>query len=378
MSRTIETLSSLVAMNSVNPTWGGPGEAEVASFLRDALIAAGMETVTDEVLPGRHNVIAKIPGRTSDRAIALEAHMDTVSVGGMTIPPFDPVICEGRMFGRGSCDTKAGLAAMLESILHLKRESLVPPCDVYFFAVVDEEHAFRGALRAIEWLNETKVPLESVVVSEPTSLQLVTANKGVLRFRIETKGKAAHSSKPHLGINAISKMGGVITKVEEFHSSLGKKVHPLLGPATGCISLIEGGDQINFVPESCLLSIDHRLLPGEGAEDVMRRYRDLFRDDPDSVIVRDPDLVDEAMETNAEADVVKVAGSVLAKMGLPNEPVGVPFGCDVTKFSRAGIDGIIFGPGSIDQAHGAVEFVDLEEVDKAFDFYTQFLMNYKT
>jgi acetylornithine deacetylase len=142
--------------------------------------------------------------------------------------------------------------------------------------------------------------------------------------------------------------------------------------------LIEGGDQINFVPESCLLSIDHRLLPGEGAEDVMRRYRDLFRDDPDSVIVRDPDLVDEAMETNAEADVVKVAGSVLAKMGLPNEPVGVPFGCDVTKFSRAGIDGIIFGPGSIDQAHGAVEFVDLEEVDKAFDFYTQFLMNYKT
>ena len=378
MTQLTDTLSSLIATNSVNPVWGGPGEAAVAAFIETALHDAGIEFATDEVLPGRHNVIARIPGKTSDRAIAIEAHMDTVSVGGMTIPPFDPVVKDGRIFGRGSCDTKAGLAAMLEAVIRLKRESLVPPCDVYFLAVVDEEHAFSVALRSIEWLQEKRVPLEAVVVSEPTGLELVTANKGVLRFRIETRGKAAHSSKPHLGVNAISRIADVIKTVEAFHAGLSSKIHPLLGAATGCISLIEGGDQINFVPERCVLSIDHRLLPGETGEGIMKAYRDLFAEDSESVIIHDPDLVDEAMETDPGTAIVGVAATVLSRMGLSGEPVGVPFGCDVTKFSRAGIDGIIFGPGSIDQAHGAVEYVDLEEVEKAFDFYTRFLMNYES
>ncbi|MDF1657427.1 MAG: ArgE/DapE family deacylase [Verrucomicrobiales bacterium] len=377
MNQLNDTLSSLIAINSVNPVWGGPGEAAVAAFIETSLGKAGVEFTTDEVFPGRKNVIAKIPGRTSERAIALEAHMDTVSVGGMTIPPFDPMVKEGRIYGRGSCDTKGGLAAMLETMIYLKEESLVPPCDVYFIAVVDEEHAFSGALRSIEWLREKNIQLESVVVSEPTSLQLVIANKGVLRFQIETLGKAAHSSKPHLGVNAISRIADVIKKVEAFHAGLYSSTHPLLGSATGCISLIEGGDQINFVPERCALSIDHRLLPGESGADVMQAYRDLFAEDSGNVIVHDPDLLDEAMETDSAAEVVRIAVSVLSEMGLPDKPVGVPFGCDVTKFSRAGIDGIIFGPGSIDQAHGAVEYVDLKEVEKAFDFYIRFLMNYE-
>lgn len=378
MSRLQTTLSSLVAINSVNPEWDGPGEGGVVRFLLESLEAAGVEVFTDEVLPGRENVVARIPGADSQRAIALEAHMDTVSVGGMTIPPFDPVVREGRLYGRGACDTKGGLAAMLEAVISLKSRSLTPPCDVYLFAVVDEEHAFRGALRAIAWLREKEIPLEAVVVAEPTGLRLVTANKGVLRFRIETVGKAAHSSKPHLGVNAISKMAEVIAKVERWHAELGAGKHPLLGPATGCISLIEGGDQINFVPERCRISIDHRLLPGESGTGVMASYRRLCEDVPGGVVVQEPDLVDEAMETAADAPVVRSASSVLRAMNLPADPVGVPFGCDVTKFSRAGIDGIIFGPGSIDQAHGAVEYVVLDEVEKAFDFYTEFLLNYQS
>ncbi|MEM6277981.1 MAG: ArgE/DapE family deacylase [Verrucomicrobiota bacterium] len=377
MSRSIDTLSSLVSINSINPEWGGPGEEELASWIVNRLEQDGLEFWKEEVLPGRPNVIARVPGRDSSRAVALEAHMDTVSVSGMTIAPFDPVIQEGKLYGRGSCDTKSGLAAMLEALCHLAGQSEPPPCDVYFLAVIDEEHAFRGALAAIKWIRDRRIQLEAVVVSEPTGLRLVTANKGVLRFRIGTHGKSAHSSKPHLGSNAIAKMAEVIRRVERYHLDLARTAHPLLGSATGCISLIEGGDQINFVPDSCRISIDHRLLPGETAEMVIAEYRALFEDLPGEVKVHEPDLVDEAMETDPTKPVVRVARHALEQLQLPEDAGGVPFGCDVTKFSRAGVDGIIFGPGSIDQAHGAIEYVDLDQVEKAFEFYTRFLMNYR-
>ena len=377
-SDVLKTLSDLVRINSINPEWDGPGESGVVDYLKSYCDEAGLESWEDEVLPGRSNVMVRLPGKDSTRAILLEAHMDVVSVDGMTIPPFDPVIEGGKMFGRGSCDTKAGLATMIDAMRSLKEAAEVPPVDIWLAAVIDEEHAFKGVLAAIEWFNERGIELDCAIVAEPTDLGLVTTNKGVLRWQIETTGVAAHSSKPHLGDNAISTMAALITKLDAFHEGLAEKRHPLVGPATCNVGTIRGGDQVNFVPDKCVIKLDRRMLPGESAEEILASYRTLLESFPSGKVKVCPaDLSDEAMETDSDAAVVRAAARQLKAMGLDGDVQGVPFGCDATKLSRAGIPAIIFGPGSIDQAHAAVEWVDVKEVELAFDFLRGFLLNYQ-
>lgn len=377
MNDLTDTLARLISINSVNPEWNGPGEAEAGTFVREFLEGAGLEVWVDEVLPGRANIVARLPGRDTSRSVLLEAHLDTVSVADMTIPPFDPVIRDGRIHGRGSCDTKAGLAAMMLALTSLHADGLQPPCDVYFAAVVDEENAFRGVLRLMDWMREKGIHPEASLVAEPTGLRAVSCNKGVLRWRIETRGIAAHSSKPHLGKNAIVAMARVIERLEDFHAGLRERNHPLVGEATCTISLIEGGAQVNFVPERCLITLDRRMLPGETEASVLAEYRSLLADFPTTeLVVHPPHLSDEAMETESDSPLVRAAGAVLAEMGLDPAPAGVPFGCDVTKLHRAGIPGIIFGPGSIDQAHAAVEWVELDQVELALAFHRRFLLSY--
>ena len=377
MSSVASTLSDLVSINSVNPEWGGPGEGEVADYIVDFFESSKIDVERDKILEDRENVIAKIEGESCDSPILLEAHMDTVSVDGMTISPFDPVVKDGKLFGRGSCDTKAALSGMMCAVASLGKGKKRPPRDVIFAAVIDEEHAFRGVLGAIEWLKRNRIMPSAAVVAEPTELRLVRANKGVLRWRIETRGKAAHSSKPHLGENAIVRMSEVIAELESIHRKLGATIHPLLGSGTCSTTMISGGEQVNFVPSHCQIHLDRRLLPGESVSEILDGYRKVFSKFPEgSVVVHEPDLADEAMETPATSAVVEVGSVVLKDMNMEPEPCGVPFGCDVTKLSRFGIPGVIFGPGSIDQAHADVEWVDLNQVELAFDFYRRFLLNW--
>jgi acetylornithine deacetylase len=377
MSPVLKTLASLVSINSINPEWGGPGEGAVADFVEAFFADLDVEVDRHEILTERENVMIRLQGIDSRRAVVLEAHMDTVSVDGMTIPPFDPTVEDGKMYGRGSCDTKAGLAGMMHAIRAIAESGAPPPVDVYLASVIDEEYAFRGVLGAIDWFSNRTILPEAAVVTEPTEMRLVRANKGCLRWKIETVGVSAHSSKPHLGKNAITAMAEVIGRLDEYHTSLQVRSHPLLGSPTACVGVIEGGDQVNFVPERCTISLDRRMLPGEKSDDLLEEYRRIFSDCGDcEVIVHPAEISDEAMETAESELVVKVGSDVLSGMGLNSEPCGVPFGCDVTKLSRAGTPGVIFGPGSIDQAHGAVEYVDTNEVELAFAFYRDFLLNY--
>ena len=195
----IETLADLIRIDSVNPEWSGPGEARVADYIRDYFATESVETIEREVLPGRRNVIARLPGRDPSRRIVFEAHMDTVSVNSMTIPPFDPKIENGKMFGRGSCDVKSGLATMMHALRDVSRSGKTPLCEVWLAAVVDEEHAYHGVLDLIDQLREDGVQTCAAVVAEPTECRVVRANKGVLRWHIETRGVTAHSSCPRPG-----------------------------------------------------------------------------------------------------------------------------------------------------------------------------------
>ncbi|MEN3941013.1 M20 family metallopeptidase [Prosthecobacter sp. SYSU 5D2] len=372
MSPVIQTLADLVRINSVNSSYdGGPGERAIATYVREFFEQRGIEVWEQEVFPGRPNVIARLPGFNPQRRVVLEAHTDTVSVQGMTIPPFDPVIRDGRMYGRGTCDTKAGLATMMHALASLKEAGLTPPCEVLLAAVVDEEYSYRGVVRLCEDLRA-----DAAIVAEPTELRAVIATKGVLRCRLTVQGRSAHSSKPHLGINAITQMARVIAAIEENSQGLKSRQHPLTGHGTCNIGVITGGVQVNFVPDRCSIELDRRLLPGERAEDAVAAYRHLLTTLPDIQATLDEPLllVDEGLDTPPDDAVMQTAAQVLTAMGLDPAPGGVPFGCDASKLSRAGIPSIVFGPGSIDRAHTADEYVELDQVEQAAEFQKRFLL----
>lgn len=373
-----QTLADLIRIKSVNPAYeDGVSEAGMATYVEAFFTARKIETWRQEVFPGRPNLIARIPGKNPDRRVILEAHTDTVSVKGMSIDPFTPRIDGRRMYGRGACDTKAGLAAMMQAVATVHASGTLPPCEIWLAAVADEEFSFRGVVKLCEGLKG-----QAALVAEPTDLRMVVASKGVLRWRIQVNGRAAHSSKPHLGVNAISRMAHLILALEQDHEQLAKNPHPLLGPATCNVGMIHGGVQVNFVPDRCCIEIDRRLLPGEKPAEVIAGYQarleELTNRIPDFSAVQEPPmLVDESLETPLDSAPVLVAGAILREMGLDPAPCGVPFGSDASKLSRQGLPSLIFGPGSIDQAHAAVEFVELSEVMLAQDFFTRFIRQFE-
>ena len=376
--RVLSILADLIRINSINPAYEhGRPEETIAAHIERIFKTRGIETWRQEVSPGRPNLLAKLPGRGEGRVV-LEAHVDTASINGMTVEPFNPVIRDGKMYGRGACDTKGGLAAMINAVLSLNDARHTPPCEVWLSATADEEFSFQGVLKLCEGLKA-----DAAIVAEPTELRAVIASKGVLRWRIRTRGKAAHSSKPHLGVNAIAHMARIVLAITAENEALAANTHPLLGPGTLNVGVIHGGVQVNFVPDECAIEIDRRLLPGERVVDVLAHHERMlarFRAEIpgfDAIQEEPPLLADEALETPAGAGVAVTASNVLRGMGLDGELVGVPYGSDASKLARAGVPSIIFGPGSIDQAHAAVEWVECDQVVKAAEFIRKFLMEFQ-
>jgi acetylornithine deacetylase len=382
MDDVVPLLGRLVAADSVNPAYGGPGEAAVAAIVAEHLARHGLAPSLQGVMPGRSNVVGVLAGQDRSRSVLLEAHMDTVSTAGMVISPFEPEIREGRLHGRGACDVKAGLAAMLVAVTDLADEGFVPAVDVVLAAVIDEEHAFRGATALCGWLAGSGRSVEAGIVAEPTDLRIVRCTKGVLRFEMRCLGRAAHSSKPWLGASAILAAARCVLALERLHGALQHASHPLLGPATGSVGTIRGGTQINIVPDACVLAVDRRLLPGERPAEVLAAYESLageiMAQSPGVRVVVDPPLlVDEPLETPDDTAVVTVARDAAAALALAVDPVGVPYGSDASKFAREGIPAIVFGPGSIDSAHAADESVPIRDVEVATAFYRQWIRGFR-
>lgn len=370
----IKTLAELVRINSVNPAYeAGRPEREIANYFAKFFSEHGITTWEQQVFPDRPNVIARLAGKNGARRLIFEAHMDTVSALGMEIPPFEPTVSEGRLYGRGSCDTKAGLAGMMHALVSIKRDGIVPPCEIWVAAAADEEFSFRGVLRLCENLEAA-----AAVVAEPTDLRLAIAHKGVLRWRICCRGKAAHSSKPNLGVNAITSMARLIGALEEDACELANRPHPLLGEATCNIGIIQGGRQVNFVPDFCAIELDRRLLPGEEVPAVLAHYQQILDRHPAlDAYMEPPMLQDFPLETAPDSNLVRCARQILSGLRLSDEPVGVPYGSDASKLARIGIPSVVFGPGSIDQAHAAVEYVECEQVARAEEFYRGLMLRFE-
>jgi acetylornithine deacetylase/succinyl-diaminopimelate desuccinylase family protein len=374
-----DTLSDLVSINSVNPQYpGGPGESAMADYIAEYCQKHFIPFEFQTVFEGRRNVIARIEGNPAGRTLLWEAHMDTASELGMCRDPFLPVREDNRLYGRGSCDTKAGLAAMMHALKIVRQSDVTPEASVVLVAAVDEEYSFQGVVKFLE----KGIHADGAIVSEPTGLDTVIASKGTLRWRLRTRGRAAHSSKPHLGINAISKMAEILTAMEEqFPPLFLQRHHPLLGSPTLNVGVICGGVQINQVPDSCTIEIDRRLLPGETKESVWRELEALLA----SLCVNDaqlkvemdaPILEDWPLETASSERIVQVVSNISREVTGHGQIVGVPYGSDASKLARAGIPSIIFGPGSIDQAHAADEYVDLDQVALAAEIFVHTAMEF--
>jgi acetylornithine deacetylase/succinyl-diaminopimelate desuccinylase-like protein len=370
----VTLLRDLIALESVNPAYagGGAGEAAVADYVAAWGAARGLTVARQPVLPGRDNVVLTltVPGAT--HTLLLEAHMDTVALAPMGERALRPEIRDGRLYGRGACDTKGSLAAMLAALAALQRERAALSTNVVLLAAVDEEHAFRGILAYIA----SGLPVDAAVVGEPTDLRAVIAHKGCVRGRIMVRGRAAHSAEPARGVSAIDGMAEVLLALRDLPPRLRERRHPLLGTPTWSVGLIEGGAGVNIVPEQCTITYDRRTLPGEEPEaalaEVDRILAVVQAARPDLTVERAaPDLVSEALDTPADAAVVLAVRAACRRAGLQDAPIGVPYGTDASKlWRRRGVPSVVCGPGAIAQAHGADEFVPLDQLRLAVQVYT--------
>jgi succinyl-diaminopimelate desuccinylase len=374
-----DLLAELISIKSVNPAFDSDsaGEEESGLFLVEYLKKNKIPVERQEVLPGRFNVVGKLKGARQDHFVLFNAHLDTVSVEGMEIDPFKPEIRDKRMYGRGACDVKGGLAAMLLALKAVSKMEAPPPHSIWLLASIDEEHSFRG----IKHFASQAPPALAAVVAEPTLLDIVVSHKGILRWAIRTRGRQAHSSKPQLGVNAISKMAHLIKVLEERLPPLyDEQRHPLLGPATFNVGMISGGIQANLVPDRCEIQIDRRTLPGETAEQILADFeiilKDLAADESDFQAEIDaPVLEDPALETSPESAIARSARRACQEVSGHYEFAGVPYATDASKLADIGIPCIVLGPGSIDRAHSSVEFVELDQVEKAAQIYARIMMD---
>jgi acetylornithine deacetylase len=358
-------LAELVAIDSVNPSLveGGAGETRIAAFVADWARAAGLEARLLEETPGRPSVIVRAAGTGGGRTLLLCGHIDTVNVEGMD-DPHTLRIAGDRAYGRGAYDMKAGVAAALIAA----REALALKLagDVVVAAVADEEHASLGvqeALRAVE--------ADGAIVTEPTEMELVVAHKGFVWAEIEVTGVPAHGSRPHLGVDAIVRMGPVLSGLGELDDALGARTHPMLGRGSVHASVIEGGVELSSYPGRCVLGLERRTLPGETAADVERELGELLdrcrAADPQLLAEQRTLLVREPFEVDPESELVgAVSAAATEVLGAEPAIAGASYWADAAFIAAAGIPTVMFGPSG-EGAHALEEWVSVSDTEHIKD-----------
>jgi acetylornithine deacetylase/succinyl-diaminopimelate desuccinylase-like protein len=371
VTRTEKLLAELIALPSVNPAFLPPrhplaGEKSVADFLAATGARAGLDIAFQRVLPGRRNVIARLrPPQKIRRTILLAPHLDTVVADGTQ---FIPQRRNGRLHGRGACDTKGSVAAMFGALCELAAgQSWPATTEIVFAGLIDEEHAQAGS-RA---LAESGLAADLAIVGEPTKLQVVTAHKGCLWLRLETRGRSAHGAMPHLGQNAVHAMARVVEVLEaDYAAALRRRRHPLLGHATVNVGTIHGGTQPNIVPDRCGIEVDRRTLPGETENFVRREIAALLRRKKLAAKISSTKLAPALpLETDARRPLVQ---RFLRATGQ-TRPVGVDYFCDAAVLAAGGIPSVVFGPGDIAQAHTADEWISLAQLERGKNLILSFL-----
>ena len=314
--------------------------------------------------------------------LLFESHADTVDVKNMTVNPFIAEVIDGKLYGRGACDTKGSGASMLWA-LQKYSQGVDKPNNIALLFVTDEEISKTGANSFVgAQLSQLPWKPVGVIVGEPTMCRLVVAHNGVLRWKIRTKGVAAHSSNPANGKSAISAMAKLILEFERIYCAETNAIHLLTGRSACSINTINGGSAVNIIPSVCEIEIDRRILPGEDPLDVRKSIQAVLdrislANSSIEIETSEP-FIDFPLDPLSNVEFAAQISKSLDSLGFADELLGVAYGTDASTYSIAGLPAVVIGPGSIDQAHTKDEWIELQELDKAVVIYEQFMKaNYR-
>lgn len=360
----------LVGIDSRNPSLvpNAPGETAVATALADVLRAWGCRVDMYDAAPGRPNVVARIG--SGARALMFNGHLDVVGADGMTHDPWSAPEHHGRIYGRGSTDMKAGVAAMCAAAVRAAAAGF--DGEIVIAAVADEEFESVGTRSLVE----RGVHATAAIVTEPTRLAIMPAHLGFVWIDVTTHGRAAHGSRWDIGVDAIRHAGLLLAELDRIDSDeLPTRNHALLGRPSVHASLIEGGTGMSTYPDRCVLRIERRTIPGETPDDVraeidaacarVRARKPDFRADVEITLSQAPS------DVSVDAPIVQALSNALDASGERVHVAGMTAWTDAALLNGAGIPAICFGPGDIALAHAAEEWVSIEEIERATNILTR-------
>jgi len=372
----VNLLLKLIKAKSENP----PGlEEEAAAVVKEYLDFNGLECEIHEKSKGRTNVLCRI-GRGSPN-LALVCHLDVVPAGsGWTKPPYEGVVENGKVYGRGSTDNKGALASLLVATSKVKDriEQLISGT-ITIAAVADEE---QGNAYGINYLiNEVGFKPDFAIVCEPTSCNtIVIAEKGILRIRLKSKGRLAHGSRPHEGINAIVKMAKVIARLEAFKMKY--EEHPLFSPPTINVGTIIGGEAVNVVPSECTCMLDIRYLPSQTPSEILNEINELIeevrRSDPQVNVEAEIVGFENPLVTPEDHPLVRlISDSSLRTAGFKPKLTGIGGGTVAKPLVKSGIPSVVYGPGDEAMCHKADEYIEIAQLKLAAQIYADIMLNFE-
>jgi acetylornithine deacetylase/succinyl-diaminopimelate desuccinylase-like protein len=377
LSAAVRHLRDYVAIPSVNPMGRSDidprwlGEERYASHVHAQLGRLGIDSVLIG-RDGRRSVVAEVRASRDAETLLVASHLDTVPVDNMVIDPFDPVIKDGRLYGRGSCDTKAGMAALIAALERVLARGTLARHLVIVGEADEETSDSIGVSDVLAHLEGHRIDWS--IATEPTELRVVNAHKGTAMARLEAHGRACHSSEPGRGKNAIVALARAVLAIEALGAELSQHVHEGLGHATVSIGLIGGGQAPNIVPDRAWLALDRRTLPGDTRASITREIEAALA----QAGIADVELADlrmgkEPLFLAPEHAAFQACRRALERCGCDARSASVAFGTDAGLFARAGIPSLVLGPGSITQAHTDAEFVEVDQLERMVGVFEQIL-----
>ncbi len=371
----VELLRATVAINSVNSAMGGvpDSEARLGEYLAASASSSGFDVRSFPVTGFGANVVVLFERGRPLPWIVFDSHLDTVPVAGMSIDPFGAEIRDGRLWGRGACDTKGSGAAMLAALRRYAKES-EGANNVALLYSVDEESGMRGIRAFIrDGIPALGIGIQGMIVGEPTRLRAVVAHNGVSRFRIRTKGVAAHASDPSLGKSAISAMIKIVDSLENRYAPGLRSSHPLTGKSVLSVNTIQGGSAWNVIPDGCEVQVDRRLIPGQrpalARSELASELERIRGEHPEVDFELDCTHESPPLAPDDSAALLPAVARALRSADLPSEGGGVPYATHAGELAAAGLPAIVLGPGDAAKAHTKDEYIDLAELGRSVEVY---------
>lgn len=355
-------------------------EGPLANYLEGVAMAMGFAARPLPIDAHSHNLLITSEVRPGDPWLLFESHMDTVTLEGMTVEPLKGEVRDGKMYGRGSCDTKGTGACMIWALKQYVAQKDRPNNIAVLFTT--DEESFKTGIRAFAAKQMAGLGWRpaGAIVGEPTMLQPLIAHNGMVRWKIRTAGVAAHSSAPSRGKSAISAMVKVVDAIESRYIPHLTASHFLTGKAVCSINIIRGGVQLNVIPDSCTIDIDRRIVPGEDLDavipEVEKILNDLRRQHPGLEVSQDPPYKDLPFDASKSSpQFTNWVRAAVREIKQNDEPFGMPYGTDACLFSEANIPCVVIGPGDMTKAHTKDEFVDLAQIPLGIEFYQRLMQS---